>query len=457
MAGAAAIAATGGRVVPLTPARQWSNWAGTETGKPRAVAAPVSLEDVVAVVGAAAARGWRAKVVGSGHSFSGAAVTDGVAISLGRHCRILDLDVAGGLVTVEAGATLARLGRALAAAGMALPNLGDVDAQSVAGALATGTHGTGAGVGSLASGVVGLQLVTADATVRECSPERDRELFEAARVGLGALGVVTAVTLRAVPAFSLHAHETVEPVEAVLADLDRHVAANDHFEFYWVPHTGLARTKRNNRTAAAPRRSSPGRRFAQRVVVENVAFGAVCRLERRWPALTPAAARLLAAGATHDVVDRSYRVFASPRMVRFVEMEYALPRPCVGEALRRIRDLIDTEGLRVAFPVEVRFAPSEDVWLSTSNGRDSAYIAVHQYRGMEYRRYFELVEVAMVELGGRPHWGKLHTRTAADLAPQYRRWAQWQDQRARVDPEGMWANPYLEQVLGPAGQTSGQG
>lgn len=419
---------------------------------------PVGVEEIVAVVRDAAAQQRRAKVVGSCHSFTGAAVTDGVAIHIGGHRRVLDLDVATGLVTVEAGMTLARLNRTLAAAGLALPNLGDIDTQSLAGAVATGTHGTGASAASLASQVVGLELVTADGEVRPCAAIRDPELFEAARVGLGALGVVTSLTLQAVPAFSLQAVEAVERLDRVLADVERSVAENDHFEFFWVPHTGMARTKRNNRSGEPPRGSA--RRVVDRVLVENVAFGALCRVERRWPELVPRLAPLMAAGGRRDVVDRSYRIFASPRSVPFVEMEYAIPRDRVVEAVTRVRDLIERERLRVAFPVEVRFAPAEDVWLSTSQGRDSAYVAVHQYQGMPYERYFELVEEVMVDLDGRPHWGKLHTRTAVDLAPSYPQWDRWHAQRARVDPDGMWANDYLEQVLGPPGrsrQTSGQG
>ncbi|MCU4185810.1 FAD-binding protein [Acidiferrimicrobium sp. IK] len=438
--------ATGATLAPA--AEEWRNWAGTQRCLPGATASPVTLDDVVSVVGAAAASGRRAKVVGSGHSFTGAAVTDGVAIHLGRHCRVLDVDADTGLATVEAGMTLARLNKVLAAAGLALPNLGDIDAQSLAGALATGTHGTGAAAGSLAAQVVGLQIVTADGEVRSCSPERDRELFEAARVSLGALGVITAVTLQAVPAFSLRAQEAVEPLERVLAGLDHDVAANDHFEFYWVPHTDLARTKRNNRSDEAPR-GGRMRRFADRVLLENVAFGGLCRVERRWPELTPRLAPVMAAGGNRDIVDRSYRIFASPRLVPFVEMEYALPRAAAGEALGRIRDLIEREALRVAFPIEVRFAPAEEVWLSTSHGRDSCYVAVHQFQGMPYRRYFDLVEEVMVNLDGRPHWGKLHTRSAADLAPHYPQWSRWQDQRSRVDPDGMWGNDYLAQIFDP--------
>ncbi len=433
------------------PAEAWTNWAANQRWFPQAVARPVKVEDVVSVVRTASDQQRRAKVVGSGHSFTGAAVTDGVTIHLGGHSRVLDVDPESGLVKTQAGITLGRLSRALAGAGLALANMGDVDVQSLAGALSTGTHGTGAAAGSLASQVVGMELVTADGELRSCSSDDDPELFEAARVGLGALGVVTSVTLRAVPAFSLRAQETIEPLDQVLGRLDGHVAGNDHFEFFWVPHTNLARTKRNNRCDDPPRGGGGARRFVDRVLLENVAFGALCRLDRRWPQLTPRLAPAMATGGRRDVVDRSYRIFVSPRRVHFVEMEYAVPRHRAVEAVTRVRDLIEREHLRVAFPVEVRFAPAEDVWLSTSQGRDSAYIAVHQYWGMPYERYFELVEEVMVDLGGRPHWGKVHTRTAGDLASLYPHWARWQHQRARADPHGMWANGYLDRVLGPPG------
>jgi FAD-linked oxidoreductase len=447
-------------VAPTT----WTNWAGTQTAHPVEVARPGSTAEVVALVSSAASRGMRAKVVGSGHSFTGAAVTDGLAIDLSRLCRLESVDPASGLVTAGAGITLAALSQRLAGFGLALANLGDIAVQSVAGAISTGTHGTGARLGGLATQVVGLEIVLADGSVHRCSADVEPELFQAARLGLGALGVVTSTTLQAVPAFNLRAVEAVERVDDVLADLDATADGVDHFEFYWVPHTDLARTKRNSRTGEGPRGNGRFRYLLERELLENLAFGALCRLERRAPALTPRLAPMVATGAARDFVDRSYRVFASPRRVHFVEMEYAIPRPALAEALGRLRSIVGRGDLRIAFPVEVRVAAADDVWLSTAHGRRSAYVAVHQYVGMEYRRWFDAVEEVMVDLGGRPHWGKLHTRDHAYLAASYPCWDRWQAVRARVDPSGMWANPYLDRVLGPVGaaagpdgHTSGQG
>jgi L-gulonolactone oxidase len=426
----------------------WMNWATNQRATPAAEDHPATEDELGALVKRAAAEGTTVKAAGAGHSFTAAAVTTGRLVRLDRMRRVLAVDTERCLVTVEAGITLAELNEALASRGMALPNLGDIAYQTVAGATATGTHGTGARLPTLAAQITALRIVTGDGSVVACSAAEEPEVFRCARVGVGALGVISTVTLQAVPAFHLHAVNEPMRLDAVLADLDELVDGNDHFEFFWVPHTAWALTKRNNRTTQPLAPLPPARRWWHHMAMENYAFGALCRLGRLQPAWTPRLAHALTASGRQDYIDRSDRVFASPRLVRFTEMEYEIPREACRDALARVRRFIDDASLRVSFPVEVRFSAADDIPLSSGYGRPNAYIAVHMYRGVDPETYFRGVERIMDDYDGRPHWGKLHFHTAATLAPRYPEWDRFQAVRRRLDPDGRFANEYTRAVLG---------
>jgi L-gulonolactone oxidase len=382
-------------------------------------------------------------VVGAGHSFTGIAVTDGVLVSLDRYARVLSVDASSGRVTVQAGIRLSDLNVELAARGLALPNLGDIAYQSVAGAISTATHGTGARLGGLATQVVSLRVIAGDGSIVECGPE--------AAVGLGALGIVSTVTLQCVPAFRLHVREGAERVDALLQSLDDEVDGNDHFEFFYVPHTGWALTKRNNRTSL-PRAPRPRvKAYVDDYVFTNGAFGLANRIGRWRPSLLSRMIRAVPSPLSpREYVDDSWRVFASPRLVHFYEMEYSIPRAAAVEALTRVRSFIDSSGLRIGFPIEVRFVAGDDVPLSTAYGpgEQRAYIAVHLYWGTPYEQYFRAVERIMDDYGGRPHWGKLHFQTAATLRDRYPEWDAFTALRHRLDPGRRFTNPYLDRVLG---------
>jgi L-gulono-1,4-lactone dehydrogenase len=423
----------------------WSNWAGNQQCAPAWVEHPAGAAALADVVKSAVVAGRRVKVVGSGHSFTDIAVTppDAVQVVLDRCTSVLSVDRAAAQVTVEAGITVAALNRALAEMGLALPNLGDIAYQTISGAISTATHGTGVRLGGLATQVMGLELVAADGSVVS-----DDEVVAVGRVGLGALGVLSTVTLQCVPAFRLHAVEEPMRFSVLLDDLDRHVDENDHFEFFYVPHTDWALTKRNNRTEEPVGGMPRWRHVRDKVVMENVAFGALCRLGRLRPAWIPRLNTALPSSGRVEYVKPSHEVFASPRWVRFTEMEYSVPRDAAVEVLRRVRSYIDSSGLRISFPVEVRFTAGDDIPLSTAYGGERCYIAVHVFKGMPWEQYFRGVEDVMRSVGGRPHWGKMHYRTAEDLAPVYPEWDRFQALRRRLDPDGVFANPYLDRVLG---------
>ncbi len=429
----------------------WSNWPGDQACSPASLERPADVDAVAAAVVRAAGEDRGVRVAGAGHSFTDAVLTDGTLLSLERMGRVLDADPATGLVRVEAGITLHVLNHALWDLGLALENLGDIDVQSVAGATATGTHGTGARLRNLSAAIESVELVTADGSTVECNEADDPDGWRAARVSLGALGVVTAVTLRAVPAFTLEGVDSSLPLEEALDRLGELVDGNDHFEFFTFPHSDLALTRTNNRVEGPPQPRSRTREWVDDVLVRNHLFGACCRVGRARPRLIPRINRAIArASGTTTRVDRSYAIFASPRRVRFTEMEYAIPRPRAAEAVRAVRAVSDEGGFDVCFPIEVRFVARDDALLSPAGGRDTCYIAVHSYEGMEWEPYFRAVEVVMDGFEGRPHWGKRHFQTAGTLAGRYPEWDRFAAVRARMDPDGLFANGYVQRVLGTA-------
>jgi L-gulono-1,4-lactone dehydrogenase len=382
-----------------------------------------------------------------------------VLLRPGAMTAIRSVDPAAGTVTVEAGCPLHVLNAELLARGLSLANMGDIQVQTVAGATQTGTHGTGRDIGGMAAQIAGLELVLADGTIVACSAGSPSGgltvpgaagLFDAARVGLGALGIVTAVTFSVVPAFLLEAREEPMSWSRVISELDELTSDNEHFEFYWFPHSEGCLTKRNNRSDGPARPLPRWRYWLDDEFLSNTVFNATNLLGHRVPAVIPTvnsvAARAL---GSRTYVDAAYRVFTSPRRVRFKEQEYAVPRATLSDVLAEIRSLIQRREWRISFPIEVRVTPSDNLWLSTAYGRDSAYIAIHVFHPSPHEAYFREVEAIMTAVGGRPHWGKMHTRDAEYLAREYPKFRDFVALRDAVDPDRRFGNAYLTEVLGP--------
>ena len=428
----------------------WRNWAGNETARPHRIAAPRSPDEVADEVRRAGADGLTVRMAGTGHSFTPAAATDGVLLRPDGLTGIRSVDAAAGLITAGAGCPLRALNAELLARGLSLANMGDIQVQTVAGAIQTGTHGTGRDVGGMAAQVAGLELVLADGTIVTCSETDSPRLFDAARVGLGALGVVTGVTFRVVPAFLLEAREEPMPWSEVISRLDELTGENEHFEFYWFPHTEGCLTKRNNRSAGPPRPLRRIRYLLDDEFLSNTVFGVTCRLGHAFPGLITTVNGVAgkALGA-RSYVDAAYKVFTSPRRVRFKEQEYAIPRDSLRDVLGEVKALFARRDWRISFPIEVRVTPRDDVWLSTAYGRDSAYIAIHVFHASAHQEYFRDVEAIMTAVGGRPHWGKMHTRNAEYLSQAYPKHGDFVALRDELDPERRFGNAYLAQVLGP--------
>jgi FAD-linked oxidoreductase len=426
----------------------WRNWAGNQVAHPQSIESPRNVVELAAIVTEASARGQKIKAVGSGHSFTSAAATDGRMLRLENLSGISHVDRAKNQVTVGAGTRLSELNTLLHAEGLALANMGDIAYQTVAGAISTSTHGTGTALTGLAGQVVAMTMVNGNGEVLECSEASNREIFELGRVSVGALGVISQYTLQVVPSFRLRALEQPMRMDDVLENAHDLAAAHDHFEFFWIPHTKWALTKRNNRTDDELNPLPRVKGWIEKTFMENYAFGAVCRIGRARPSLIPRLATALPSSGSREYVDQSFKIFASPRIVRFYEMEHALPVEAVVPALKEIRAMVDRKGYLLNFPVEVRFTKGDDVALSTAYGRDSAYIAVHVYKGMECEPFFRDVEDILRGYNARPHWGKMHYRDAAELSTLYPKWSDFIALRDRLDPGRTFSNAYTDTVFG---------
>jgi FAD-linked oxidoreductase len=428
----------------------WTNWAELASASPVEERTPVDAADVVAAVVDARSRGLRVKMPGSGHSFGDIAVTDGLMLHPGALRGITAVDRAAMTVTVRAGTPLHELNLALERLGLALHNIGDIDVQTVAGAVSTGTHGTGGQVASLSALVRGVEVVDGHGALRRVDADHEPELLPALQLGLGALGVLVSVTLAVEPLFTLQAHERPLRWGEAVATFDELVAEHDHAEMYWFPHTDRLLAKLDDRSTEPPAPLPRWREWTEDVLLANRVFSAMQALGNRVPPLVRPlngiAVRALGERRFRDV---SHRVFTSPRQVRFRETEHAVPREAGMAALSDLRRLVERSGWRISFPVEVRSAPADSTLLSPASDRDSIWIACHVNGATDHTAYFEAAERVLRAHGGRPHWGKLHTRTASDLAPVYPRWQDFQDARDRLDPDRLFANPYLDRVLGP--------
>ena len=445
-------------MLKIQSSNSWSNWAGNQTSNPLSIKKPKNEEDVVAIVKEAKKRGLKVKAVGSGHSFTGIAVTDEVLICLDEIADIRDVDFENSTVRVGSGIKLCDLNPILRRSGLAMPNLGDIVYQSISGAISTSTHGTGLEFKTIAEAVCGMRIVDGEGTVVACDTQQNSEVFHAARVGLGALGIITEVTIQCVEAFNLHAVEEILPIGEVTNNFDRWSKMTDHVEFFWMPNTDKALLKRNTRTLEAPPKPRNKRhsfkrrwnRFKNEEIKQNFLFGAMNHLGKIAPPLVPKLNSMVAGERGRaEYITTSYEVFASPRRVRFYEMEYAVPIESGIEAFQKVVQLIGDLDHYISFPVEYRVLGKDEIPMSTASDRDSAFIAVHVFRNTPFEKYFRGVEEIMVDYNGRPLWWKLHFQDHESLSKIYPQWEAFQNVRRLMDPLGIFSNPYLDKVLGP--------
>ncbi len=425
------------------------NWSGNVRFQPERFLFPTNTTEIAESIRQAGQAGKRIRVVGSAHSFSPLIPTTDWLLSLDRCQGLTDFSKASLTATAKAGTKLHTLGELLFQQGLAMENLGDIDRQSLAGALTTGTHGSGTGFGILATQVEELTLLDGHGATHVCSRNQQPELFRAALVSMGLLGIITDLKLRLEPAYRLHYLHRKGHLEETLENLDDYKNDNRHFEFYWFPYTKSVQLKFVNQTEEAPRNNGFGR-WANDVLIENAAFGALSRYARLSPqqavSISKLCGKLISDG---ERVDWSHRVFATARLVPFLEMEYNLPAENFIPVMQEMEAAINKHRFAVHFPIECRWAKADDLMISPAQGRDSAYIAVHMYKGMPYKAYFETLEAIFKAWGGRPHWGKMNTCTAQDFEQLYPEWGRFLELRHEMDPARIFVNPYFEGLLAP--------
>ncbi|MBI3441027.1 MAG: FAD-binding protein [Proteobacteria bacterium] len=425
----------------------WHNWSRRLSCEPANQIAPQSLDELAAALKSAAGS---IRPAGSGHSFSALVPTDGTIISLSGFTGIRDYNPETREVTLGAGTQLHDIGEPLHKLGMALKNMGDIDKQTLAGAISTSTHGTGANLTSLSASVTGLELVTTSGAVLWCDKDHNPDIFRAAQVSLGALGVVTAIRIKCQEPYLLERREYTAPLEDVLDNWETLAKENRNIEFFFLPYSDMVAVTTLNVAApdAAIVRAAPETKDPLETL-DSV---------HRWLGWSK---KLHRAVLNHEVrkeklkreVDQSYKIYPTERNTRFNEMEYHLPRENGPAAIREIRDTIYNQKLDISFPIEFRLVDGDDAWLSPFYGRKSCSIAVHQFHDRDPMPYFNIIEPILRKYGGRPHWGKQHTLKAADLAELYPRWNDFLKIREQLDPEGKFLNAHLSKILGVGPKT----
>lgn len=424
------------------------NWSKRFSWQPRQILYPRSEQEIRQIVQQAAENRQNVRIIGTGHSFNPLWVTEDILISLDEYQGLVSVDAESGLVVVKAGTKLHRLGELLFEHGLAMENMGDIDAQSIAGTISTGTHGTGLEFGTISTQVRGIRLINGEGEIVQCSPTEQPELFRAAQVSLGSLGVITEITLQCVPAYRLELWSRREELEAVLSTWPERHRGNRNFEFYWFPYTQQAWTKTANQADEKPDKVGMAN-YLTEYFLENYIFKLLCEAATRFPGLNRSVAQISVSSIpTVRKVYHSHKVYATQRLVRFNEMEYNIPLEVHETVFREIVRTINKRNFRIHFPIENRVVKGDDIPLSPAYGRDSAYIACHVYHKKEWEPFFREMEAIFLAHGGRPHWGKIHFLQAEQLAERYPLFESFRQLRAEHDPNGIFLNGYLRELLG---------
>ncbi|MEU7304867.1 D-arabinono-1,4-lactone oxidase [Streptomyces sp. NPDC007206] len=434
----------------------WKTWSGVARCIPRHLVTPTTEDGIADAVRLAAREDLVLRAAGTGHSFNPLATTDGVLADLTRYTGIVSVDHATPSVTVRAGTLLDDLTEALHRQGLALPNVGTLGGQTVAGAIATGNHGTGIVHPPLSGEVLAMSLVDADGKLRTLDRDCEPELLRAARTGLGALGVVSTVTLRCVPAFNLRVAQGGEPLDALLERFDSWAHSADHVTFSWQPWSDRAGTRSMHRTQEPATRAGDRRRYG--TTLGELWCGVLGHAGRFSPAAVPRLSGLFGGGAAKEFTGAGHRVFTFPQPVRFIALEHCLPLENVPDALRELRPALRRSGLHSPYSVLGRVGAGDDSPLSPAHGAGPVgYLNLTVPRMAPYLESLRTIEHVLRGHGARPHWGKAHTATAEVLAPRYPEWETFQRVRAELDPEGRFTNDYLRRVLGPVRVPAGNG
>lgn len=434
----------------------WSNWSGWVKAWPRGLAAPSTEEDVVEVLRTAATP---IRVAGRGHSFTPLVESDGTIVTLWGLTGVIDHDEAAQTARIKAGTTIRDLGPELFERGLALINQGDIDRQALAGAVGTGTHGTGGTLGSVSSAVKGFRLATASGDILTCNATENADVFDAGRVSFGSLGIMTEITMQCRPIYALEETGGRMPIAEALSRAGELRDAERHFEFFWFPFAdhALIKVLKETDKEPRPRRRRPDGEMAP----DDKTMMWACEISRLLPFMrgpiqkfmtSQSGSRYSGGGSSGDGQQKakvrwSHDAFPSDRNVRFNEMEYAVPAEKGPDCIREVGEHMRKCGVNFLFPLEFRYVAADDAWLSPFYKRDSVTISVHQYHRQPYKELFAGVEDIFRRYEGRPHWGKLHTLGGADFEAIYPKWDEFRALRRRLDPAGKFLNTYLKRIF----------
>ncbi len=427
---------------------RWSNWSGGVVCKPREIIAPADEVELAAAVRKAQGP---VRVPGRGHSFTPLNETDGTLIDLKAFDGLKGFDHDRQVVTLGAATPLWEIGSLIHPLGFALKNMGDIDRQTLAGAVGTGTHGTGRNLTSFSAEVAGFRLLLASGEVVHCSKDDNPEVFEGGRTSFGSLGVMTEIAMRVRPAYKLTENNFLMPLDEMFEKLDHLVDSNRHFEFFCFPYsdTAVCKTLNESNDGAPPPRSAEDMRArGERGGADSRTFQWINEVLPFAPFMLKPAHRLFSQlMPASGRVRWSHEIFPSPRPVRFNEMEYAVPFEKGPDSVREIITMIRTRRINTGFPLEYRTVAADDVWMSPFYQRPSATIAVHQYHKVDTTKLFSACESIFRQVDGRPHWGKRHTRTASELAHLYPKYEAFRNLRSRLDPQGKFLNKHLRSLF----------
>lgn len=426
---------------------RWKNWSESIYCEPENYFRPKNLTELIEIVEKCHQRNKTIRVVGAGHSFTPLVATSEVLVSIDELSGIDKIDRDNNLITVWGGSKLKELGEQLHAHGYAMENLGDINTQSIAGAISTGTHGTGVKFGSISTQVASVTILTSSGKLMDISPSVNEHLFEAVKLSLGMLGIIIKVTLKVVPAYQLVGHSYRYSLENCLQQLNELKDANRNFEFFWFPYTNKVQVKTMNKKEGE-RNIRPKQHTFKKIVMENGVFLALSEMSRIVPRTAKMVSTISSIGVpVGSEIDDSHSLYATPRLVKFHEMEYSVPADAMGSVLQDIDKAMKKKRFNVHFPIECRYVKGDSIWLSPSYKRDSAYIAVHMYKGMDYTDYFATIENIFQYYEGRPHWGKMHTMTYDKLVDLYPRLIDFLKIRSQLDHRRLFVNEYIRKLF----------
>jgi FAD-linked oxidoreductase len=428
--------------LPLTARAntRWQNWSGSQSVTPAAVHYPASADELAGIVRQAKAP---IRAFGGSHSFNGLVPSPGTLVSLEQMSGLVAHDAQRHTATLGAGTRIAMAGELLAGIGQNFHNEPDINMQSLGGAISTATHGTGRTLKCLSGYVERLTLVLADGSVVTVDAERDRDLFEAARVGIGALGIITEITIANRPAYRLAEDTEVMSIKEAMQLMEARRDIDRHIEFFAFPHGGTAIVKRMNITDEAV---TP---VEEPAFDENVLLELAADTAHHLPFTKGVIQKLVGSFVTQGRrVAEAHRMFPNVRAVPFNEMEYTVPADQGLACLEEVIDTIRKQDINVFFPIEFRYTAADDTWLSPFSERAGASLSIHQYHLQDYRELFAATEPVLRRYQGRPHWGKIHTLGPDELRTRYPKFDAWLDVRRRVDPQGRFLNDYLRGMLG---------